>query len=67
MAMPAAAKKSGILNFRVSNDLKEESKNVLEQYKLDHSKAIRLFLEYVAEHKQLPSDLADYMNQDLKK
>ncbi len=46
--MPAAAKKSGILNFRVSNDLKEESKNVLEKYKLDHSKAIRLFLEYVA-------------------
>lgn len=66
MAM-SAAKKSGILNFRVSNDLKEKSKNVLEQYKLDHSKAIRLFLEYVAEHKQLPSDLVDYMNQDLKK
>ena len=63
----SAAKKAGILNFRVSNDLKEKSKNVLEQYKLDHSKAIRLFLEYVAEHKQLPSDLVDYMNQDLKK
>lgn len=63
----SAAKKTGILNFRVSNDLKEKSKNVLEQYKLDHSKAIRLFLEYVAEHKQLPSDLVDYMNQDLKK
>lgn len=63
----ARPKKSGILNFRVSNDLKDESKAVLEQYNLDHSKAIRLFLEYVAESKSLPAELAEYMSQDKKK
>ena len=40
--MPAAAKKSGILNFRVSNDLKEESKNVLEKYKISNSRIYKL-------------------------
>ena len=53
--------------LKETEQLMDDSKKLLEKYKLDHSKAIRLFLEYVAEHKQLPSDLADYMNQDLKK
>lgn len=54
-------KKSSILNFRIASDLKDQSKDVLAQYNLDHSKAIRLFLKYVAEKGQLPESLNDYL------
>lgn len=62
-----SSKKSGILNFRIANDLKDQSKDVLGKYGLDHSKAIRLFLDYVVEHGKLPDTLIEYMNKDVNK
>lgn len=50
-------KKCDIINIRISDELKEESKTVLDLYDLKHSKAIRLFLEYVAKHKKLPFEI----------
>lgn len=52
-------KKCDIINIRISEELKEESKAVLDLYDLKHSKAIRLFLEYVAKYKKLPFELED--------
>ena len=54
-------KKSSILNFSIASDLKDESKEVLAKYNLDHSKAIRLFLSYVAEKGQLPESINEYL------
>ena len=54
-------KNSSFLFFRIASDLKDESKDILSKYNLDHSKAIRLFLSYVAEKGQLPESINEYL------
>lgn len=51
--------KTEIINLRVSSDTKERSKKVLSRERLDHSKAIRLFLEHIAKEGKLPDYILD--------
>lgn len=51
-----AAKKCEIINVRISENLKNESKEVLDKHGLTHSKVIRMLLEYIAKYKKLPFD-----------
>lgn len=60
-------KKTCVLNFRISSDLKDESRDVLLKYDLTHSKAIRLFLEYIIENNALPMNMEDYIKDSLNK
>ena len=56
-------KKTAILNFRIDSQLKEDSRSVLSANGLDHSKAIRYFLQYIANNKALPDSLESYINE----
>lgn len=60
-------KKTCVLNFRISSDLKDESRDVLSKYDLTHSKAIRLFLEYIIEYNSLPANMEEYIKASLNK
>lgn len=47
-------RKNSIINIRVDDELKTSSKEVLESHGLDHSKSIRLLLEFISKHKDIP-------------
>ncbi len=53
------AKKCEIINVRIADTLKNESKEILDREGINHSKAIRLLLEYIVRHKKLPFDIED--------
>ena len=55
-------KKTMTMNFRIDEELKQRSKIVITRYGLDHSKALRLFFEYIVEQNDIP----DWMKQHLK-
>lgn len=60
--MRTAPKKSETVIVRVDDDLKDHSKMILQRAGLTHSKAIRLFLEYIANCDAVP----DWMHKDKK-
>jgi addiction module RelB/DinJ family antitoxin len=47
-------RKNSIINVRIDDDLKIASKEILEKNNLDHSKSIRLLLEFISKHKDIP-------------
>lgn len=55
--MSKECKKNVIMNVRINSDLKNESGVVLKKLGLDHSKAIRLLIDYVIKHNDLPESL----------
>lgn len=60
--MRTAPKKSETVIVRVDDDLKDHSKMILQRAGLTHSKAIRIFLEYIANSDVVP----DWMIKDKK-
>lgn len=60
-------KKTEIINIRVLQDVKENSKRVLYKYGIDHSKGLRYFLNYIIEHDQLPKEIEDFIKEEIRK
>ena len=57
--VPLEKKKTCNLVVRVSESLRNDSKQILEQQDATVSKAFRVLLEYVVENKQLPNELSE--------
>ena len=56
----SSSKKNVIVNLRINSDLKNESGEILKKNDLDHSKAVRLFLEYIVKLGGIP----DFIKRD---
>lgn len=54
-------KKNEIINIRVDSDIKSESKAILENKSLSHSKVFRMLLDYIVKSNDIP----DFMKNKL--
>lgn len=55
------SKKNEIINIRVDSDVKTESRTILENKSLSHSKAFRMLLDYIVKSNDVP----DFMKSEL--
>ena len=58
--MSTKVKKDVIINIRIDGDLKEKSKVVLNESQMDHSKAVRMLMTYIALNNKLPDFMAEH-------
>lgn len=68
---PTNPRKESVINIRIELDAKEESKKVLYNYDLTHSKFIRYALDYIVESQDIPQGIIEFIerteNKQLKK
>jgi antitoxin component of RelBE/YafQ-DinJ toxin-antitoxin module len=60
---PTNPRKESVINIRIELDTKEESKKVLYNYGLTHSKFIRYALDYMSETRYIPQQIIEFIER----